>query len=175
MKQLKRFLALVLVGVLALTVLTGCGTSNSDFGAKAETEILAAVNSLRTENNAPLANDSELKAKCADALTHVTAEGKIQLGYARQQEVNRTTRTVIAIGVETEKSYKFDEINSANRNLMVDALAITPDELAAYAAHIRQDNDKDFYNSLSGFAVATRTIGDKTYLAMAMKVTVAKK
>ena len=179
MKQLKRFLALVLVGVLALTVLTGCGTSSSDFGAKAETEILAAVNSLRTENNAPLTNDSELKAKCADALTHVTAEGKIPLGFARQQEDNSSadgkTRTIVAIGVETKNSYKFGQINDANRNTLVDALAITPSELAAYAAHIRQDNDKDFYNSLSGFAVATRTINGKTYLAMAMKVTVTKK
>lgn len=174
MKQLKRFLALVLVGVLALTVLTGCG-GNGKFGAEVEKEMLAAVNSLRTEENAPLTNDSELKAKCADALNHVTAEGKIPLGYARQQEVDRTTRTVIAIGVETEGNYSFSQVTNANRNTLVDALAITPDELAAYAAKIRQDKDKDFYNSLSGFAVATRTIDGKTYLAMAMKVTKTKK
>lgn len=170
MKQLKRFLALVLVGVLALTVLTGCG-GNGKFGAEVEKEMLAAVNSLRTEENAPLTNDSELKAKCADALNHVTAEGKIPLGYARQQEVDRTTRTIVAIGVETKGDYSFSQVTNANRNQLVDALAITPDELAAYAAKIRQDSNKNFYNSLSGFAVATRTIDGKTYLAMAMKVT----
>lgn len=174
MKQLKRFLALVLVGVLALTVLTGCG-GNGNFGAEVEKEMLAAVNSLRTEENAPLTNDSELKAKCADALNHVTAEGKIPLGYARQQEVDRTTRTIVAIGVETKGDYSFSQVTNANRNQLVDALAITPDELAAYAAKIRQDSNKNFYNSLSGFAVATRTINGKTYLAMAMKVTKTKK
>ncbi len=178
MKQLKRFLALVLVGVLALTVLTGCG-GNGKFGAEVEKEMLAAVNSLRTEENAPLTNDSELKAKCADALNHVTAEGKIPLGKARQQEdtvsADGKTRTIVAIGVETKDNYKFSQINSSNQNQLVDALAITPDELAAYAAKIRQDNDKNFYNSLSGFAVATRTINGKTYLAMAMKVSVTKK
>ena len=180
MKQLKRFLALVLVGVLALTVLTGCG-GNGNFGAEAEKEILSAVNSLRTEENAPLTNDSELKAKCADALKYVNADGTIPLYKARQQEDTRSadgkTRTIVAIGVETKNSYEFDQINNANRNTMVEALAITPDELAAYATHIRQDNDKNknFYNRLSGFAVATRTINGKTYLAMAMKVSVTKK
>ncbi len=178
MKQFKRFFALVLVGVLALAVLTGCGAS-SDFGAKAEKEILSAVNSLRTENSVPLTNDSELKAKCTEALTYVTAEGKIPLGKARQREEARsadgTTRTVVLIGVETKNNYSFNQVTNANSNVMVEALAITPDELAAYAAHIRQDNDKDFYNSLSSFAVATRTINGKTYLAMAMKVTVTKK
>lgn len=175
MKQLKRFLALVLVGVLALTVLTGCG-ENANFGAEVEKEMLSAVNSLRTEENAPLTNDSELKAKCADALQYVNADGTIPLGKARQQEENRSpdgkTRTIVAIGVETKGSYKF---NSSNKNQLVEARAITPDELSAYAAEIRRDSDKDFYNRLSGFAVATRTISGKTYLAMAMKVSETKK
>ena len=178
MKQLKRFLALVLVGVLALTVLTGCG-GNGNFGAEAEKEILSAVNSLRTEENAPLTNDSELKAKCEDALKYVNADGTLPLGKARQQEDTRSadgkTRTLVAIGVETKGNYSFSQVTNANRNTLVDALAITPDELAAYAAKIRQDSDKDFYNKLSGFAVATRTINGKTYLAMAMKVSVTKK
>ena len=178
MKQLKRFLALVLVGVLVLTVLTGCG-GNANFGAEVEKEMLAAVNSLRTEENAPLTNDSELKAKCEAALKYVNADGTIPLYKARQQEDTRSadgkTRTIVAIGVETKDNYKFGQINSSNQNQLVEALAITPDELAAYVAKIRQDSDKNFYNSLSGFAVATRTINGKTYLAMAMKVSVTKK
>ena len=178
MKQLKRFLALVLVGVLALTVLTGCG-GNANFGAEVEKEILAAVNSLRTEENAPLTNDSELKAKCTDALKYVNADGRIPLGKARQSQdtvsADGKTRTLVAIGVETKGDYDFSKINSSNQNQLVDALAIAPDELADYAAKIRQDDQKDFYNRLSGFAVATRTINGKTYLAMAMKVSVTKK
>ena len=78
--------------------------------------MLSAVNSLRTEENAPLTNDSELKAKCADALNYVNADGTIPLGKARQQEdtlsADGKTRTIVAIGVETKGNYKF---NSSNR------------------------------------------------------------
>lgn len=178
MKQLKRFLALVLVGVLALTVLTGCG-GNANFGAEVEKEILSAVNSLRTEENAPLTNDSELKAKCEAALNYVNADGTIPLGKARQQKETRSadgkTRTLVLIGVETKGTHEFSKVDSTNANKLVEALAITPDTLAAYAAKIRQNNEKEIYNSLSSFAVATRTINGKTYIAMAMKVSVTKK
>ena len=178
MKKFKRLVALVLAGVLALGLLTACGTSTSEFNEKAEKQVVAAINSYRDEN-ALLTNDSTLKAECAEVLTHVNADGMIPLGYARQQKTETGTNgvvTLIVIGAETEKSYSFSNINDSNRNTLVNALAITPENLTNYVSSVRASvsKDKDLYNRLDAVGVATRTINGKTYLAMAMRLTIKK-
>lgn len=178
MKKFKRLVALVLAGVLALGLLTACGGNTSEFNDKVEKQVVAAINSYRDEN-ALLTNDSAMKAECAEVLSHINGDGKIPLGYARQQKTETTannTVVLIVIGAETEKSYSFSNINDSNRNMLVDALAITPDNLTKYLDSIRTSvsKDRDLYNRLDAVGVATRTINGKTYLAMAMQITVKK-
>lgn len=63
MKHLKKLAALLLVGVLALSLLTacggGCGSTSAD--AQAETAVMAAINENRSVNSAKLQNSSELR------------------------------------------------------------------------------------------------------------------
>ena len=61
MKHLKKLAALLLVGVLALSLLTACGGGGSTSAdAQAETAVMAAINQNRPAN-AKLQNSSELR------------------------------------------------------------------------------------------------------------------
>lgn len=62
MKHLKKLAALLLVGVLALSLLTACGGSGSTSqDAQAEAAVMAAINQNRPVNSAKLQNSSELR------------------------------------------------------------------------------------------------------------------
>lgn len=62
MKHLKKLAALLLVGVLALSLLTACGGSGSTSqDAQAETAVMAAINQNRPVSSAKLQNSSELR------------------------------------------------------------------------------------------------------------------
>lgn len=62
MKHLKKLAALLLVGVLALSLLTACGGGGSTSAdAQAETAVMAAINENRPVSSAKLQNSSELR------------------------------------------------------------------------------------------------------------------
>lgn len=62
MKHLKKLAALLLVGVLALSLLTACGGSGSTSqDAQAEAAVMAAINENRPLSSAKLQNSSELR------------------------------------------------------------------------------------------------------------------
>lgn len=63
MKHLKKLAALLLVGVLALSLLTACGGGGGSTSADAQAEaaVLAAINENRPVNSAKLQNSSELR------------------------------------------------------------------------------------------------------------------
>lgn len=62
MKHLKKLAALLLVGVLALSLLTACGGSGSTSqDAQAEAAVMAAINQNRPVGSAKLQNSSELR------------------------------------------------------------------------------------------------------------------
>ena len=175
MKQLKRFLALVLVGVLALTVLTGCGSTNSTFGAEAESQIVAAVNDVRDENKVPLTNDSTLRAQCATALSHIDADGKVALKYARSESRSYEGTTLVVVGLAMdiqEEGFKIQNYTGAMGEILVTARELTQSGVASQVAGIK--NDTKTYNAISRMGVATRTVNGKTYLAMAIELKVQR-
>ncbi len=63
MKHLKKLAALLLVGVLALSLLTACGGGGGSTSAdtQAETAVMAAINENRPVSSAKLQNSSELR------------------------------------------------------------------------------------------------------------------
>lgn len=62
MKHLKKLAALLLVGVLALSLLTACGGSGSTSqDAQVEAAVMAAINENRPVSSAKLQNSSELR------------------------------------------------------------------------------------------------------------------
>ena len=67
MKKLKKFAALLLVGVMALALLTACGGGGSGEDAQAEASVMTAINGKRTAA-AKLDNDAERKVLQARTL-----------------------------------------------------------------------------------------------------------
>lgn len=61
MKHLKKLAALLLVGVLALSLLTACGGGSTSADAQAEAAVMAAINENRPVSSAKLQNSSELR------------------------------------------------------------------------------------------------------------------
>lgn len=77
MKHLKKLAALLLVGVLALSLLTACGGGGSTSAdAQAETAVMAAINQNRPVNSAKLQNSSELR-KIANQNIDAAISGKL--------------------------------------------------------------------------------------------------
>lgn len=73
MKKLKKFAALLLVGVMALALLTACGGGGSGEDAKAEASVMTAINGKRTA--AKLDNDAERKAVASQNIDYVVKHG----------------------------------------------------------------------------------------------------
>ena len=63
MKKLKKFAALLLVGVMALALLTACGGGGSGENAQAEASVMAAINDGRAT---PLKNNDSAMISIAD-------------------------------------------------------------------------------------------------------------
>ena len=77
MKHLKKLAALLLVGVLALSLLTACGGGGSTSAdTQAETAVMAAINQNRPVNSAKLQNSSELR-KTANQSIDAAISGKL--------------------------------------------------------------------------------------------------
>lgn len=74
MKKLKKFAALLLVGVMALALLTACGGGGSGEDAQAEASVMTAINSKRTAA-AKLDNDAERKAVASQNIDYVAKHG----------------------------------------------------------------------------------------------------
>lgn len=77
MKHLKKLAALLLVGVLALSLLTACGGGGSTSAdAQAEAAVMAAINENRPVSSVKLQNSSELR-KTANQSIDAAISGKL--------------------------------------------------------------------------------------------------
>ena len=74
MKKLKKFAALLLVGVMALALLTACGGGGSGEDAQAEASVMTAINGKRTATT-KLDNDAERKAVASQNIDYVAKHG----------------------------------------------------------------------------------------------------
>lgn len=73
MKKLKKFAALLLVGVMALALLTACGGGGSGEDAQAEASVMTAINGKRPA--AKLDNNAERKAVASQNIDYVVKHG----------------------------------------------------------------------------------------------------
>ena len=169
MKKFRRLAALLLAGVLALAVLSGCGGSR--FEREVEETVLKYVNAAMRETQGEGArefkNDPALRQKAYEMLGRIDPESGLidsekALMIIDESLGDKSTTTLIAV--------KAEEYNRPNKRL---ATEITQDELAK----IKREIDKMLGSNgdgtggpraedITAFGVAARTIGGKTYMAI---------
>ena len=163
MKKFRRLAALLLAGVLALAVLSGCGGSR--FEREMEETVLKYVNAVmrgtQGEGAREFKNDPELRQKAYEMLGNIDPESGLidsQKAFMIIQERLVDKGTVTFIVVKTE------EYSRSGKRL---ATEITQDELARIKPEIDGMLSEGFAaKNMTAFGVAARTIGGKTYMAI---------
>lgn len=97
MKHLKKLAALLLVGVLALSLLTACGGGSTSADAQAETAVMAAINEKRSDKH-QLQNNPALCETAKQDLNAAIKLGKFSSSftYVPHIEDGKFGGTVIA-------------------------------------------------------------------------------
>ena len=174
MKMFKRFAAALLVGVMALAMLTACGgTSDSAFEIKVQDAYMAALNkAYGTE----FKNDSEIKALAATTLSKI-ADGK--LAKDDVADVKKTDNDKNYLGslacVENPESTSsvysviyYEEATAETINVSADMVNTVKTVTDVTIEAGKKYNQKI---ELTGLGVATKTIAGKTYVAIGYKLT----
>ena len=170
MKKFRRLAALLLAGVLALAVLSGCGGSR--FEREMEETVLkyvnAAIRDTLGEGAREFKNDPELRQKAYELLGKIDPESGLidsqkAIMIIEERLGDKGTLTYIYVFVD-EEGYGID------KRL---AKEITPDELPRIKKAIDDmlssngdDSDGSLAEDMMAFGVAARTIGGKTYMAI---------
>lgn len=168
MKKFRRLAALLLAGVLALAVLSGCGGSR--FEREVEETVLKYVNAAMRETQGEGArefkNDPELRQKAYELLGRIDPESGLidsQKALMIIDESLGDKRALTLIAVEANGYIRDKQL----------ATEITQDELARIEEKIDEmlrsngdGSDGPSAKDITAFGVAARTIGGKTYMAI---------
>lgn len=158
MKHLKKLAALLLVGVLALSLLTACGGGggSTSADAQAETAVMAAINQNRPVNSVKLQNSSELR-KTANQSIDAAISGKLgQLSSDFKFELDPNPKDgSVGFTLVAKCDYK-------NTDLA---------KLIKTVTNINSYN----MNKWSEVGVVVRTVDGQTYIAISVAIKTATK
>lgn len=154
MKHLKKLAALLLVGVLALSLLTACGGGGGSTSADAQAEaaVMTAINQNRPVNSAKLQNSSELR-KIANQRIDVAISEKWKLSSDFKLDTYREDGSV-GFTLIAKCDYK-------NTDLA---------KLIKTATNINSYN----MNKWSEVGVVVRTVDGQTYIAISVAINTSK-
>ena len=174
MKMFKRFAAALLVGVMALAMLTACGSSNSN---ETESKVLNAIN---TASGTSYNNNADLQAKVRATLSKVDENGLIKvtdLPYAEQNGQRRYGVSDYTYNEETKEAsfvYYMLYTDVASGNSAVKAIEVDD----AFMKKVEDTKAGDFSTDniaegakMEAIGVATYTASNgKTYIGFAFKI-----
>lgn len=170
MKKFRRLAALLLAGVLALAVLSGCGGSR--FEREVEETVLKYVNAAMRETQGEGArefkNDPELRQKAYELLGRIDPESGLidsqkALMVIQERLWDKSTLTFIYIFVD-EGGYGRDK--RLAKEITQDELPRIKQEIDRMLSSNGDDSDGSLAEDMTAFGAAARTIGGKTYMAI---------
>ena len=172
MKMFKRFAAALLVGVMALAMLTACVDSTSKIGKEFEDAALAAINTARgTAGAEALRNDDDLRTKALGQLYYVKGDGTIAAKNADvvtvlAEDKEKNTATVLVVSVLTEKGKPGDEVLKVKE--------VTA-EVLKQSGTLSGSNASQNAAKFQKIGIATKEVNGKTYAAAAYEMEVNAK
>ena len=181
MKKMKRLVAVLLAGIMALAMLTACGgttsgNGSSEFEAKVEQAYMAELNSTFGKK---FNNNADIKKLAVNYIQEVSGAQTLS-SQALWKAENPTANTQNQIMV------CFDTVQSTDENYVklyyeVDkAEKITPDAMNIAALKITVDTVQSIAAAtgkkveLTALGVGAKTIGGKTYVAIGFGVKVSQ-
>ena len=165
MKKFRRLAALLLAGVLALAVLSGCGGAR--FEREMEETVLKYVNA-QGEGAREFKNDPELRQKAYEMLGKIDPESGLidsQKAFMRIEESLGDKSTITFIAVEVEE-YRNGRDKLLAKEITQDELARIKKEIDKMLGSNGDGSDGPSAKDITAFGVAARTIGGKTYMAI---------
>lgn len=181
MKKMKRLVAVLLAGIMALAMLTACGGTpgtpgSSEFETKVEQAYMAKLNETFGVN---FDNDDAIKKLAVDYLYEVSGTetlNKDTLWKAEKLSANTVNEVMVCFDTAqstNEKYVKFyyeaDKAETITPDKMnLDVLKATWDVVKAAAASQNKEVE------LTALGVGAKTIGDKTYVAIGFGIKAAQ-
>ena len=181
MKKMKRLVAVLLAGIMALAMLTACGGTpgtpgSSEFETKVEQAYMAELNKTFGKN---FNNDDAIKKLAVDYIQEVGgAETLSAKALWKNEEPTADTLNQVMVCFDTTQStnekyvklyYEADKAENITPDATnIAALKVTWDTVQTVAA------SKGKKIELTALGVGAKTIGDKTYVAIGIGMKVVQ-
>lgn len=181
MKKMKRLVAVLLAGIMALAMLTACGGTpgtpgSSEFETKVEQAYMEELNKTFSVN---FNNDDAIKKLAVDYLQEVGgAETLNSKALWKAENPTANTQNQVMVCFDPMQStgekyvkfyYEVDKAENITPDKMnLDVLKATWDVVKAAAASQNKEVE------LTALGVGAKTIGDKTYVAIGFGIKAAQ-
>lgn len=181
MKKMKRLVAVLLAGIMALAMLTACGGTpgtpgSSEFETKVEQAYMAELNNYFGKN---FNNDAAIKKLAVDYIQEVSGAETLSSETVWKNEAptpNTLNQVLICFDQKQSTEEKFVKLYyEADK-----AETITPDATNIAALKVTWDTvqtiaaTKGKKIELTALGVGAKTIGNKTYVAIGIGVTIVQ-
>lgn len=179
MKKMKRFVAVLLAGIMALAMLTACGGTGNDaatakFEAKVEQAYMAELNKVLREkfkNDEEFENNADIKKLAVEHIEEMANNETLSMDELwKKEELSEKAQNWVMICYDvnqgTGKAYvkSYYEADKAETITLDEATITKFLTLARIKAHA--GNTAKF----TALGVGTKTIDGKTYVAIGVRV-----
>ena len=164
MKKMKRLVAVLLAGIMVLTMLTACGGNSKSFAQQVEEAYMKNVNASMSENS-KLKNDPALRNRAMAMLNKIDENGMIATKDAVYFDVSvSSNKQSVTLILATQ-------IDSVETNGKVPAIEVTAADLKKMQ-NSTDDSDIDLDGEITAAGIAAKTMANgKTYVAAGVTYT----
>ena len=167
MKKTRRFVALLLAAVLALALFTACGAAQPTIGKEYEKWFVEQLNSKRPADK-PVQKVDVKHSEMMAALAKISEDGKFKAGDGWYEKDYGSKESSYWLIISDPRAWS----SAVPDDSTVDAIELTPENLTKYGPGYFILSEQLY--RIDEYDIATRVIGDKTYVAVYVHLEEAK-